>query len=162
MHGIIPAQHAGVNCSLPGKRLKPVDLKRIVGGQAVRDNLGQVLVDPSADRIEIYTIDKPGRSAVRFESSPESPPQRTILIMIPAMASEYRHTMSAIDHALEQNYGPETVVWIAPDLAGVLHPPARPVTPLAILLSSMGAATTAAEGRASPARSWKQLQVEVL
>lgn len=58
----IPRQYKGVSYEIQERRLREVDIRRVLAGQSVSDGLGNAIIDPLEDQIEIVVVDSSGES----------------------------------------------------------------------------------------------------
>jgi hypothetical protein len=87
----------GISHELPAIRLSTTHVQRVIGGQPIRDNSGNVLLDPQTTGVTILSIDETGRAELRYRSDPGIPGARETVIVIPAPDCEYRHVVRAIE-----------------------------------------------------------------
>jgi hypothetical protein len=110
-YGVLP--YRGVEYYLHHHRLRSADIQRIIGGAPVIDAKGDIVIDPAAQDIEVYSVDCEGATEIRFVSTADKPAGRTIIIIIPDPKTEYQNVISGLDDLLGESGGPRPEVWIA-------------------------------------------------
>lgn len=106
----IPRQYKGVSYEIQERRLREVDIRRVLAGQSVSDGLGNAIIDPLEDQIEIVVVDSSGESHVGFAAMPTARAVRSIVILWPSPDASYGAVVAACDAARERV--PDAVLWL--------------------------------------------------
>jgi hypothetical protein len=111
--GFLPNNDGGLLYDLRHHRIRAIDIQRILGGSPVKEAGGGIVMDPSTDRIEIYTVGSPEQSRLMFTTLPSQPSDRRFVILIPDNEASYQDLVTAMDDPARDRSLQPTQVYIA-------------------------------------------------
>jgi len=113
INGIVPFSGHGVSYRLDNHRPRPVDIRRLLSGQPVRDLRGTVVVDPAVDTVTIVVARANGEAELRFRSVPDTQPSRNVVIIVPSSEASYQDVVHAMDQVTTGTDGASVEVLLA-------------------------------------------------